>query len=74
MRIRRVVDTVLRPGDFSTLTADRGNIHALVADEYTELLDVFTPTYQTVMPERMRWYERSAKPIDGTDVFEAWTV
>ena len=50
----------------------RANIHALVATQYTELLDVFTPPYDDERLTRYRWYERASEPIDGGSVFEAW--
>jgi len=60
------------PGDFSTLTGERGNIHGLVATQFTELLDVFTPPYDAARLTRYRWYERSEEPYEGDDVFEVW--
>jgi cysteamine dioxygenase len=74
LKLKRVNDGVLRPGDFSTLTVANGNIHALVAEEHTALLDVFTPPYNKERLRRYRWYGRSEQPIEGSDVFEAWTV
>ncbi len=74
LRIKRVVNTTLRAGQFSTLTSARGNIHSLVAEEFTELLDVFTPPYDDERLTRYRWYERAAESTEGGDVFEAWTV
>jgi len=74
LKLKRVNDAVLRPGDFSTLTVASGNIHALVAEEHTALLDVFTPPYNKERKRRYRWYGRSEKPIEGSDVFEAWTL
>ena len=64
---------VCQAGDFSTLTAERGNIHALYADEYTALFDIFTPPYDDERLQKYRWYERAATPLeeDG-DIYEAW--
>ena len=60
-------------GDFSTLTAVRGNIHALYAEEYTALFDIFTPPYDDERLQHYRWYERAAAPLEaGGDVYEAW--
>ena len=68
---RTALATVV-PGEFSTLTGERGNIHGLVATEYTELLDVFTPPYDAERLTRYRWYERAEEPYEGDDVFEVW--
>ena len=35
----------MTPGDTATLTATRGNIHALNAVQFTRMIDVFTPPY-----------------------------
>ena len=70
--IERVDQVDLQPGQFASLTADRGNIHGLVAVEFTELLDVFTPPYDAERLERYRWYERSDDPVEGTNIFAAW--
>ena len=70
--IEQVDQLELSPGLSATLTAQRGNIHALVATQYTELLDVFTPPYDDERLTRYRWYERASEPIDGGSVFEAW--
>ena len=70
--LRRTGDAALAPGDFATLTAERGNIHALTASEFTELLDVFTPPYDDARIRRYRWYERAEAPYDGDAVYEAW--
>ncbi len=70
--MEQVLQEKLTPGVFATLTAEHGNIHRLVATEYTELLDVFTPPYDKERMTRYRWYERADEPIDGGVVFEAW--
>lgn len=62
----------LLPGDFGTLTSDRGNIHALTAATFTELLDVFTPPYDDERLQDYRWYTRGADPIEGDSIYEAW--
>jgi predicted metal-dependent enzyme (double-stranded beta helix superfamily) len=74
LRLKRVVNTTLRAGQFSTLTSSRGNIHALVAEEFTEMLDVFTPPYDDERMRHYRWYRRKEEPSEGDDIFEAWTV
>ena len=70
--LERIDQITLTPGDHCTLTADRGNIHSLVATEFTQLFDVFTPPYDDEKLERYRWYERELAPYEGEHIFEAW--
>lgn len=71
-RLRRTADVVVGPGQHATLTPDRGNVHALRADTFTELLDVFTPPYDKERMADYRWFERSASPVVGADTYDAW--
>lgn len=71
-RLRQVEDAVVRPGHHASLTPDRGNVHTLRADVPTTLLDVFTPPYDPPRAAAFRWYERSAGPTAGAEVFDAW--
>ncbi|MGB0592424.1 MAG: hypothetical protein ACPGU1_22290 [Myxococcota bacterium] len=70
--LERVENLTLVAGDHCTLTAERGNIHTVVALEFTQLLDVFTPPYDDEKLLRYRWYERDPSPYEGEDIFEAW--
>lgn len=70
-RLRPAGVADVRPGVHATLTPDRGNVHALHADVFTELVDVFTPPYDAERKAAFRWYERASDPSpDGT--FSAW--
>ena len=64
--VRRISKVTLSPGDVATLTAIRGNIHSLRAEEFIQLLDVFTPPYNDGRSDRSRWFEREAKPVHGS--------
>jgi len=71
--LRHLARTTLEAGDIGTLTANRGNIHTLTAEVYTELLDVFTPPYNLDRRNRTRWYDRSDNSIEtDPEVYEAW--
>ncbi len=74
LRLQQVDDVTLRPGDHATLTSDRGNIHALQATRWCELLDVMTPPYTEENREEYRRYGRSGTPIEGDDIYEAWEL
>jgi predicted metal-dependent enzyme (double-stranded beta helix superfamily) len=70
-RLRPAGPVVVAPGQHATLTPDRGNVHALRADTFTELLDVFTPPYDAERSAEFRWYER-AETSDPDGTFPAW--
>lgn len=74
LRLRRVEDGTLGPGDLATLTETHGNIHALHAPEWCELLDVFTPPYTPDRLRDYRWYARSAVAVEGDDIFAGWEL
>jgi predicted metal-dependent enzyme (double-stranded beta helix superfamily) len=70
-RLRPAGQAVVGPGQHATLTPERGNVHALRADVFTELLDVFTPPYDEPRRAEFKWYTRAEAPSpDGS--FEAW--
>ncbi|MEE2645492.1 MAG: hypothetical protein VYD19_11215 [Myxococcota bacterium] len=70
--LERVVQRRLEAGDYCTLTASQGNIHSLRAQSFTQLLDVFTPPYDSERLTRYRWYDRATEAYDGGELFEAW--
>ncbi|MEL6142351.1 MAG: hypothetical protein AAFU67_12100, partial [Bacteroidota bacterium] len=37
---------IIKTGDVSILTAHEGNIHSIMPNEFTQLVDVFTPAYK----------------------------
>ncbi|MCR9154369.1 MAG: hypothetical protein NXI09_09685 [Bacteroidetes bacterium] len=43
--IRETSNTNVSRGDVSILTADEGNIHSIMPNDFTQLIDVFTPAY-----------------------------
>lgn len=70
-RLRPAGAVDVRPGIHATLTPERGNVHALHADVFTELIDVFTPPYDESRKADFKWYERNKVPSqDGT--YAAW--
>jgi hypothetical protein len=65
----------LLPGDVSSLTAQRSNIHRLKAHDRTQLVDVFTPAYDADRRQRTQWYAVEPMPIDAKgQVFRATTL
>ncbi len=56
----------LVPGMAGTLTSTTGNIHDLVAESFTRLIDVFTPPYDGERIRRSRWFKLDPGPgADG---------
>jgi hypothetical protein len=54
--LRQESAVTMRAGSCGTLTSTVGNLHDLVAQEDTRLIDVFTPPYDGQRTERSRWY------------------
>ncbi|MEM9546335.1 MAG: hypothetical protein AAGA77_10185 [Bacteroidota bacterium] len=44
--LKETGNEILKAGDVGILTADEGNIHSILPNEFTQLVDVFTPAYQ----------------------------
>ena len=44
--IREVENEIIKKGDVSILTAHEGNIHSIMPNKFTQLVDVFTPAYK----------------------------
>ena len=43
--IRETGNEIIKAGNVGILTADEGNIHSIMPNEFTQLVDVFTPAY-----------------------------
>lgn len=52
--IREVESEILKAGDVGILTADEGNIHSIMPNEFTQMIDVFTPAYKE--DTRANWF------------------
>ena len=53
--IKEVENEILKAGDVSILTANEGNIHSIMPNEFTQLVDVFTPAYK--YDTNANWYK-----------------
>jgi hypothetical protein len=71
-RLRRVGAGVMTPKTISTLTAEHRNIHSLRAATFSEVIDIFTPPYDSTRIARTVWY-RLLPPRNGDswDIFPA---
>ena len=52
--LREVETEVLKAGDIGILTANEGNIHSIMPNEFTQMVDVFTPSYHK--DTSAKWY------------------
>lgn len=52
--LREVESEILKAGDIGLLTANEGNIHSIMPNEFTQMVDVFTPAYKE--DTNANWY------------------
>ena len=52
--LKEVENEIIKGGDVSILTAHEGNIHSIMPNEFTQLVDVFTPAYKA--DTNSKWY------------------
>ncbi|WP_188112194.1 hypothetical protein [Aquimarina sp. RZ0] len=45
--IQEVSDKILAPNSFSSLTTTKRNIHSVISNDFTQLVDIFTPAYNS---------------------------
>ncbi|MEM6380618.1 MAG: hypothetical protein AAF705_20715, partial [Bacteroidota bacterium] len=53
--LREVESEVLKAGDVGILTEEEGNIHSIMPNEFTQMVDVFTPAYK--QNTNAQWYK-----------------
>ncbi len=53
--LREVENEILKGGDVGILTAHEGNIHSIMPNEFTQMVDVFTPAYKH--DTNANWYK-----------------
>jgi hypothetical protein len=64
---------ILTPGNTSILTSTKGNIHSLMPNEFTQLVDVFTPAYNEKNEAASIWYQVNEEVNfeNNSNLFEA---
>ena len=69
--LREVENEILKSGDIGILTADEGNIHSIMPNEFTQMVDVFTPAYSE--NTKALWYQVSEDEnyMGRKDLFKA---
>ena len=64
----------MKAGTTAALTVDRGNIHTLHAREFSRMIDVFTPPYDSDRVSRALYYKLESEPYQQRPgIFEAVT-
>jgi PCO_ADO len=71
--IKKEQEELLLPNKISTLTSTQGNIHSLMPNEFTQLVDIFTPAYNPSSEEETKWFTVNEKETyEGLEnIFEA---
>ncbi|MEL6812138.1 MAG: hypothetical protein AAFP76_12470 [Bacteroidota bacterium] len=69
--IQETGNEIIRKGDVSILTADEGNIHSIMPNAFSQLVDVFTPAYTS--DTNAMWYKVDEEEFynDQKNLFEA---
>lgn len=65
MLLKKIADMRCKAGAVSTLTAQTRNIHALEANAFTQLVDVFSPPYNTERSRATRWFKLDDEIYQG---------
>ncbi|AGY60011.1 2-aminoethanethiol dioxygenase [Gloeobacter kilaueensis] len=55
-QLKQVADVVLRQSEVSVLTANKHNIHQVIAVTPCVVMDIFTPPYNTERERKTKWY------------------
>jgi hypothetical protein len=53
--LQEVENEILKTGDIGILTAEEGNIHSIMPNAFTQMVDVFTPAYN--VDTNANWYD-----------------
>jgi hypothetical protein len=71
--IKKENEEILLPNKISTLTETEGNIHSLMPNEFTQLVDIFTPAYSPESETATKWFTVNEKEnYEGRDkIYEA---
>ncbi len=63
--LKKENEEILLPNKISTLTESEGNIHSLMPNEFTQLVDIFTPAYNEKSDKETKWFK-----VNETEPFE----
>ena len=65
MLLKQIADVRCKAGDVSTLTTEARNIHALEANAFTQLVDVFSPPYNAERGRATKWFKLDDEPYQA---------
>jgi cysteamine dioxygenase len=71
VQLRQESVVTMTPGVSGMLTSTTANIHDLVANSFTRLIDVFTPPYNDDRSRRSRWFDLDQTPPKADGIFTA---
>ncbi len=70
--LKQTDSVVMQLGMVGSLSSTRGNIHSLKANEFTRLIDIFTPPYDKRRIKESHYFAKNNNPYKGTKgIFEA---
>ena len=70
--LKTLGSNVVMPGKISTLTDTRRNVHFVKALSFTQVIDIFTPPYNSERTSKTNWYKVEDRPLKGhEDLFVA---
>lgn len=73
--LKKLGSDLITPGKISTLTDTRRNIHYVKAQSFTQVIDIFTPPYNTERTNKTNWYRVEPRPVNGlADLFAAYPL
>jgi hypothetical protein len=69
--LREVENEIFKAGSVSMLTSHEGNIHSIMPNEFTQLVDIFTPAYK--YDTNANWYDVSESQLsmEQPNLYEA---
>jgi hypothetical protein len=59
--IKEVQNEILLPNQTSILTSTESNIHSLMPNKFTQLVDIFTPSYSEESEKGTKWFQVNEK-------------
>jgi predicted metal-dependent enzyme (double-stranded beta helix superfamily) len=63
--IRSLGSIPIAPGEIASLTSRRSNIHSVRAQQFSQIIDIFTPPYDESRIARTNWYAIKGTPPLG---------
>ncbi len=63
--LKHTANESMKPGNVSSLTSKARNIHQLVANKPTQLVDVFSPPYDPQRATKSSWYKLDSELFEG---------